>query len=307
VDAAAIEALIVGRAPETQNLEFKGATALGSTSQLRSELVKDCTGMANANGGRILYGVAEDEVDGVIVAARLDPVTNVAMNGEWITPVLTSNTGPPLASFDVREVPVAGGRVIVVDVGEGLTAHQSSIDRKYYQRVATTVIPMLDWQVRDVMARRTRPQVEVFLQRPGAEFDLPGTFTLHLLPTIRNVGKVTLLEGQIELEVPTSANPEPSGGDGDGWRAVPEQVELATRQGSRPPRFVRYFGALPPLHPGQEFVFAAAFGMPNITIMVGERTMHLVHAESQPLRWSIYSLNSMPLRGEIPRPDWYPL
>src|SRR6202008_28569 len=87
-------------------LEFKAGDALGTESAKRNELVKDATGLANAAGGTILYGVQERSVDGVNVAAGLKPVFEAKMTPDWITQVLKSSSQPPLRLFSVQEVPL---------------------------------------------------------------------------------------------------------------------------------------------------------------------------------------------------------
>ena len=155
---------------EGSALEFKAAAALSNTAGHPAELVKDATGFANAAGGRIVYGLREEKgVGGVAVASGLDPIKDHSISPEWITQILRSRSAPPLQKFDVHAIPVpaefGGGRVVVVDVDAGDTAHQSTFDHRYYQRAAKTTAPMLDFQIRDVMGRRSAPKIDVVLRR----------------------------------------------------------------------------------------------------------------------------------------------
>ena len=173
-------AALVGVAQEGQRLELKRAGAL-TGGGMASELVKDVSAMANAEGGRIIYGVADPIVDAAVTRARL-------------TQLVANNTSPTLRAFAIEQVIGPTGRFMVVDVEQGATAHQSTLDRKYYQRVGVVVEAMLDFQIRDVMARRTAPIVEFDLGRvvQARESD---RHVYRLAPRVLNVGGVTLERG----------------------------------------------------------------------------------------------------------------
>lgn len=109
VDMQALQLLLARKAQEGQYLEFKRGDALHNTSAAWQDLVKDCTGFANANGGTIVYGIAEERIDGVRVAAEVSPVVMPEIDADWITNVLRDNSSPPLSRFEVTELSVDGG------------------------------------------------------------------------------------------------------------------------------------------------------------------------------------------------------
>jgi len=135
-----LQEILDTQAQEGLYLDFKRGEALALSNGSRQELVKDCTGFANANGGLILYGVAKGEVDGVPVATSLSPLVDRKVNGDWITSVIRSNTGPPLNHFEITEPAVSGGRVIAIEIEAASTVHQNFIDRRYYQRAGRTTV-----------------------------------------------------------------------------------------------------------------------------------------------------------------------
>ncbi len=195
-----IDNYIASRATEGAYLDFKGGAALVRTDSAKSELVKDCSGFANADGGRIVYGIAEGGGDAAMTATSIDPVTEPSTTTEWITEVLRSNTSPPLQCFKVSEIlQPNGGRVVVIDLEASGTAHQSLRDLKYYQRISTSTVPMVDFQIRDVMSRRRRAVAQVNLQFER----LKQSDHLHryrLGVALTNTGEIYMLvEGQRTL------------------------------------------------------------------------------------------------------------
>lgn len=196
-----LTSLLAERRAEGLHLEFKRGDALARSNQARAELVKDITGFANGDGGTIWYGIEEGQEEGVAVAVGLAPVTDPTFTPEWIAQVLRSNSSPPLQRIEIIELPVQGGRVLAVEIESSYTAHQSVLDRRYHQRGARTTEAMLDFQIRDVMARRSKPHAEV----------VPSFATLNQGPDlhrylldlrISNVGSVSLHNWWLEVDLP---------------------------------------------------------------------------------------------------------
>ena len=135
-----LQRLIDERTQESLYLEFKRGDALGRQNNQRAELIKDVTGLANADGGRIIYGIAESRpVDGVAAAEGLAPVVDVTLTREWLSSTIHDHASPRFHDFDIEEISVEGGRVFVVDIKAAGTAHQSLVgDLRYYQRVGAT-------------------------------------------------------------------------------------------------------------------------------------------------------------------------
>lgn len=199
--AAQLQQVLDDRMQEGLYLEFKRGEALVPSNGSRQELVKDCTGFANAGGGTILYGIAEEDVDGIPAATTLSPVATQGAGGDWITNVLRSNTSPPFSRFEITKLAVPGGKVIAVEIEASSTAHQNLIDRKYYQRAGRNTEPMVDFQIRNVMNRRLRPEVRVTHRL----VNIKSNGELHrkaLEVSITNVGQVTLEHWQFEIDLP---------------------------------------------------------------------------------------------------------
>lgn len=89
------------------------------------------------------------------MAASLHPVTDASVNADWINDVICGNTSPLLRQFEITELPVTGGKVIAIEIQASSTAHQNLLDHRYYQRVGRSTSPMADFQIRDVMSRRS--------------------------------------------------------------------------------------------------------------------------------------------------------
>jgi len=305
---------------EGMYLDLKRGAALDKSSAARSELVKDCTGFANAGGGIILYGVAEENIEGVPAAASLSPVATPSIDSNWITNVLRSNTSPPLGHFDVWELDVPGGRVIAIEIEAAATAHQNLFDRRYYQRAGRSTEPMVDFQIRDVMSRKLRPEVLVepkLVRKPLFDKTRKPEYRKAPHVSITNVGQVTLEKWRFEIDLPyeiirdsdypdkfESKDPLAHLSWVDGHRGVVSLVRddknhLVLRVHAEDPDGEQTRRLL---HPGQTLILVDPERPPFITAELDNSIWRKIHGRS--IFWRIFLNNARPIRGEWLFDDW---
>jgi hypothetical protein len=309
-----LQTLLDDHAQEGLYLEFKRGAALDKTSEKRNELIKDCTGFANAAGGMIIYGIAEQDINGVSAAATLSPVTNTDIDRNWITEILRSNTNPPLSRFEITEIalPRDEGRVVIIEVDASSTAHQSLSDFRYYQRVGAVTSPMVDFQIRDVMNRRSRPAIHIDfrMNRHQISSEIHRYF---LEATINNIGPITLEKWWLEIDLPSSVvrdtrNPH--------FNATIAQLNYSSlvRTSNHPDwgpitRIAfgdpTWHGHPRVLHPGQSLEFESRHGaFPQVLVEVDKNNWPALSEREQPIIWRMFVPNSPPLQGEWDFTDW---
>ncbi len=190
---------IIGQ-DETSNLEFKRSTSLENTDPNKNELTKDVSAMANAAGGRIIYGMIEG--GDKKTAIELDNGTE--QTKEWIENVLTGNIEPRIQGIEIKRIPLASGKhAVVIDIPQAgaLAPHQSKRDQKYYRRYNNTVLAMLDHEVRDLMRRGNSPDLAVRWDIDSAPSSVAGSYFLSAYMQNRSevpatAAKVTLFFDQ---------------------------------------------------------------------------------------------------------------
>lgn len=308
---AQLQKILDSRAQEGAYLDFKRGEALGKSGSLRKELVKDCTGFANADGGLLLYGIAEEKLDGVNVAASLHPVADTSMNADWISDVVCGNTSPPLREFEITELPVTGGKIIAIEIQASSTAHQNLFDHRYYQRVGRSTSPMADFQIRDVMSRRTRPEARVDLRLVNIECNA-DRHRKALEVIITNVGQVTLEHWQFEIDLPyevllDSEYPDPVKHMDimvSTWRDRMSFAYTADNQ-----RLLRVTFGDPDedqnrriLHPRQTRVVVDPDQHPAVVLDIDHDAWQKVHGKS--IFWRVFMPNAQPITGEWRFDDW---
>lgn len=309
-----IQNLIAEKAQESLYLEFKRGDALGTQNNRRAELVKDVSAFANATGGKIIYGIAETKENGVRVATGYAPIEEVSITKEWVSSVIVDNTGPRLADFDVSEVPIPGGRAIVIDIQAAGTAHQNLFDHKYHQRVGCVTSALTDFQIRDLMARRTRPvaNVEIVIKPITQGRD----FHRYLFSVgVSNVGLVTMEKWWIDVVLPLRAlkdtRPHPSM---DMLRAHPlfnkmvrgivdSKSEIESCKICYGDPFVD--GRRFILHPGQSHHFDAGDAqIPQFILEIDQALFHALSPHEPPIQWTLFCNDSPPVSGQIPFEKW---
>jgi hypothetical protein len=154
---------------ETTTLDYKDSAALDFKNQTqltkgrgklgekhRKDLVRDVASMANAEGGTIIYGIAErsggypDRIDDGV-----DPAT---VSAEQIEQIIHSNINPRVEGFFIRRIDLPSKRlgtcafVISIPKAQKNAPHQAD-DKLYYRRHDTTTLTMGDNEIRDVIGR----------------------------------------------------------------------------------------------------------------------------------------------------------
>lgn len=293
---------------ESLTLEFKRGDAFSRRAD-KADIVKECIGFANAGGGGIVYGVAERRVGDRVVADTLAPVVDEGANLTWLSEVLRSKTMPPFAQIELSSLDVEGGRVVVVDVHQASTAHQSLHDHKYYARAGAVTAPMSDFQIRDVMSRRHRP--EVLVRVPLERFAEEGALHRFKLGIdIENTGTVSLEYWALEVDVPhmlvrDSDDLTPMANDVR-FREVARGVRVGDLQIMRISLGDPYPGGRALVHPRQTLRLRGELEglLPNIWLKSEERQRSLLSSRNCPLRWRMYLRDAEPHEGEIPFNVW---
>ncbi|GEM_PF-6467386 len=159
--------------PESLSLEFKSCNALKldarrANSVFLDELTKDVTAFLNAAGGRIIYGIQEndsraDSIDRGNAFSANRPQDNV--DAERVTQWLRAHIkpSPPINAYAIYERPDASNWYLVIDIEQGQTAHAAR-DRRFYKRVGNIVQVMEQYEVADAINRMRSPALELKME-----------------------------------------------------------------------------------------------------------------------------------------------
>lgn len=308
ITLADIQTMIEDSAQEGLQLEFKHGAELLRRPEHRdrqdAEFIKDVTGFANAEGGVLIYGINEQEQDGIKVAAALAPVPDGSLSVEALSQKLRALSAPPITNVQITEIRTPdGGKIVVLEIPTGATAHQNLKDCRYYQRGPRSVEWMVDFQIRDVMGRRTQPLATVKLEISR----LRQLNDMHVYGTrisIENIGSVLLERWLLEVDYPSEVIA--NGGDlahfggefpqklctVDGHSFF--RIAVADPLQGRPPMF---------LHPGRS-IDLDSIGFPQIRLQVDDAIFRLLSVRRPPIRWRLFRLDANPLTGEIPFETW---
>lgn len=159
--------LIFNQVEESLSLEYKAAAALQRDDSKRADITKDVSAMANSAGGTLIYGIREPaEKTKAHFPEAIDPVERGQASKEWLENVIQT-IRPRIEGLAIHPVPIPGEpeRVVyVVEIPQSSTAHQAA-DFRYYRRYNFMCVPMQDYEIRDVMARRQHPHIEIVCER----------------------------------------------------------------------------------------------------------------------------------------------
>jgi hypothetical protein len=155
--------LIDSGVEESLTLDYKAAGALQKDDRKRAEITKDVSAMANSAGGTIIYGVKEySDPSKSHLPESIDAIARRAFPKEWLEHVI-QNIRPRIEGIVITPLSLPSdpeGVIYVVEIPQSSTAHQAA-DHRYYRRYNFESVSMHDHEIRDVMARRQHPLLDL--------------------------------------------------------------------------------------------------------------------------------------------------
>lgn len=193
-DIQYIQRLISDEVEESLTLDYKASGSLSKSDGKKTEISKDVSALANANGGMIIYGISEfAEDEKKHLPEKVDPVNRQAYTKEWLEQIINSRISPRIDCIVIHPIELdESGVVYIVEVPQSNTAHQA-YDKRYYKRFNFQSSPMEDYEIRDIMNRAQNPTIEL-------EFELTRDFK-QLNVFARNKGKVYAKYVNVYLKV----------------------------------------------------------------------------------------------------------
>ena len=155
-------ALISAGVEESAALDYKRADSLNKRDdRKKTEITKDVSSFANSAGGVIIYGVAEGSTaDTRHRPESLSPVDRGEHSKEWLDQIC-AGIQPPIDGLEIHSIQLSSAQnhvAYVLVIPASTTAHQAT-DGRYYQRRNFLAEWMEDYQIRDVMNRRSHPLI----------------------------------------------------------------------------------------------------------------------------------------------------
>lgn len=151
--------LIEERIEEGQRLEFKRQLDL-ETAKQRSEACKDASGLANSQGGLLIYGIEEEEQDdGRRIPTSATPLDDGNARSR-LEDVLDSAVHPSL-NMEARQIETDGGYFLVLRVLPRLGAPHMVDgygEMRFYLRAGLKTRPMSQREIETAFSEATRSE-----------------------------------------------------------------------------------------------------------------------------------------------------
>ena len=154
-----ILALLEARAPEGQTLEFKSELPQ-QNDKARSDFLKDVSSLANANGGTILYGIAEKSAQADRLAAM--NLANVDAEIRRLSQMIESGIEPRVGGLKFTSLSMPDGDVLALDIPKSFDSPHRCLfngHSKFVQRNGTYNSELTYDQLRSAF-ERTSNRVE---------------------------------------------------------------------------------------------------------------------------------------------------
>ena len=154
--------LIRDKVEESVFLDYKRAEALSGKGDLTREVSKDVSSFANSAGGVLIYGIAEGGAESKHLPDAISPLDRNKFSKERLEHLI-GNIQPKISNIEI--VPIALSTdskhvAYVVAIPASTTAHQCT-DKRYYRRHNFESVAMEDYEIRDVMNRRSLARIQI--------------------------------------------------------------------------------------------------------------------------------------------------
>jgi len=183
--------LMENGAEESLYLEFKGAKALDRSEAVRAEISKDISAFANADGGVLIYGIAEENH----MAAGIDAIDGSVYTKEWLEDVIGSNVHRPISGLQIFPIRLNQEKldsIYIVRVPASPEAPHMSKDNRYYVRRNFKAERLQEYEVRALYERRTTAILELggWSIAISDNKDLPGHVEIEIYIPVYNSGTI---------------------------------------------------------------------------------------------------------------------
>jgi hypothetical protein len=140
---------------ESSTLEYKDSRALGNLDPQWTEMCKDVSAFANADGGMLIYGIQERDHRPVAVDEGVDPAI---ITKEWIENTLHVHIQPRIDHLIIKPIELkskgTGTVGYAIEIGQATSrAPHQGPKKLYYKRFNFKAEAMGDSEVRDLMRR----------------------------------------------------------------------------------------------------------------------------------------------------------
>jgi hypothetical protein len=161
---ARLQRMLEDKVPESASLDYKRSAALVKTDRAKAEISKDVSSFANAGGGVLIYGIAEnDHHEPQSIDEGADPQS---ITKEWLEDVITSTIHRKIEGITIECIELRQTRpgkiAYVVTIPQSLRAPHMAVDYRYYKRHNFKSQPMEEYEVRDVSLRAMAPQLTIY-------------------------------------------------------------------------------------------------------------------------------------------------
>jgi hypothetical protein len=184
---------------ETLTLEFKSMRALivdekKDKDAKLSEAARDVAGMANEQGGFIIYGI-DEEAKGPFRRARAVEEGfghEHKVSREWFLQFIRDRVQPPLTDIDAIDVPLGDEHfalVVLVPQARGI-ARQTG-DGIFWRRDAQGLRRMSVQEIEDVRSRTIKPRIELRLAPSPGQVSAERLAEIGVNIELRNVSAAT--------------------------------------------------------------------------------------------------------------------
>ncbi len=173
-----ILSMIRDQVKESLELDYKSSADLQRDSDKKKDGISIAVAsFANSAGGTLVYGIVEENRLPVRIDNGYDPTD---ITREWLEQVINSRIQRRIDGIRINQIELRTtqpGKVLyVVHVPQSTRAPHMASDKRFYRRFNFQSVPMEEYEVRDVSARASGPDLHLHMEFLRVGMTPPITF-----------------------------------------------------------------------------------------------------------------------------------
>lgn len=197
-----LESLIAEQERENIQLDYK--KAINPSTGGKHDLIRHTVGMANTEGGYIIFGIEENKENGIPVnLLGITPSVGNQKVDEWVENVINPHISPRVV-VKIKTIPIDSDKIVLIlwVPESSRRPHMSTFedDFRIYRRYNTQTLPASEGEIREMYMRssKTEKKLEDFINKKN----LTDTSSNEFAMTINSKSLIPKIEGVVPDELP---------------------------------------------------------------------------------------------------------
>ena len=188
--------LVKDGVPESLTVEYKQSAAIDNSDTKKDAMCKFVSAFANSAGGILVYGIEENNQLPTQLDAGID---GEQYTKEWFENIINSKIHRRIQGISIHHIKISSRSnnvYVVIEVPQSNLAPHQAPDKKFYKRYNFQVLPMEEYEIRDMGLRREGPDLTLNLRPQTHIVNEPGVNRHQIIQFFPIIGNDSIIPAE---------------------------------------------------------------------------------------------------------------